>query len=177
MEYIMETNILGESKIYFPNTNEVYVDNSGAMNASDELLSVFLFGRIDDLGLSLAGYSLKSTERLEDGLVKKTYSTTRNNLPPRAEIVYNKDFLPIYSATLTEDGHPTVKVYYSKYDLVGYTPFPYRSTEVIYNSQKDSTIIRTIYSDIKLDGNDAMFDFSVPQNAKPLDMSAAAQKK
>ena len=109
--------------------------------------------------------------------MKKTYSTTRNNLPPRAEIVYNKDYLPIYSATLTEDGHPTVKVYYSKYDLVGYTPFPYRSTEVIYNSRKDSTIIRTIYSDIKLDGNDAMFDFSVPQNAKPLDMSAAAQKK
>ena len=67
----METNILGESKIYFPNTNEVYVDNSGAMNASDELLSVFLFGRIDDLGLSLAGYSLKSTETLEAAHVKK----------------------------------------------------------------------------------------------------------
>ncbi len=174
--YVLESNILGESKIYFPSTNEVYVDNSGAITAQDELLNIFLSGRLDDLGLSLSGYRLKTTERLEDGLVKKTYQGARSELPPLCEIVFNQDYLPIYSASLTEDGHPMVKVYYSKYETVGYYPFPHRSTEIIYNSPKDSTIIRTIYSNIQLDGSDSWFDFTVPEDAKPMDLSKALNK-
>lgn len=169
-EYVMDTNILGECKIYFPSSNEVYVDSSGSITSKDELLSLLLSGRLEDLGVSLSGYRLKTTERLPDALLKKTYQSTNSDMPAQCEIVY-KDFLPIYSATLTEDGHPLVKVYYSRYGNVGYTPFPHRSTEIIYNSPKDSTVIRTIYSNIVIDGDDSRFDFSVPEDAKPLDMT------
>ncbi len=174
-EYVMETNILGECKFYFPSSNEVYIDNSGGVTSKDELLSLLLSGRLEDLGVSLSGYGLKTTERLPDGLVKKTYRGSVSGMPSLCEIVY-KDYLPIYSATLTEDGHPQVKVYYSRYENVGYTPFPLRNTEIIYNSPKDSTVVRTIYSNIVLDGTDPNFDFVIPEDAKPLDMSPNLKK-
>lgn len=176
MEYIMQTDIMGECQLYFPRTNEVYVDNSRTMSSTDELLSIFLAGRIDDLGLSISGYTLDGTENLEGGMMKKSYKTKREGFPPRAQIVYNNEYLPIYSEALTEDGHISVKVYYSNYKLVGYTPFPFRSTEIIYNSPKDSTIVRTIYSNLVLDGTDAMFDFKIPENAKPMDLTAEKNK-
>ena len=167
-DYIVVTDAMGECQYYFPSTNEVLADNSGAVVSSDELLSVFLFGRIEDLGVTLSGYMLQNTEYLPDGLVKKTYKTVKPELPPFCEIVYNTDYLPIYSAVLAEDGKVLSKSYYSKYELYGYSPFPLRTTQIIYNSSKDSTIVRTIYSNVKLDGEDAMFDFTVPQNAKPV---------
>lgn len=168
IKYVMETNNMGESTFYFPEKNEVFTDNTGVAKSTDELLSIFLFGRIDDLGLSLSGYKLKSTEIVEDGLTKKTFSTIDPQLPPLCEIVYDKNYLPIYSATLTEDGHVTLKVFYSKYELVGYTPFPFRSTQIIYNSPKDSTIVRSIYSNIEVDSDSKWFDFRVPEDAKPV---------
>lgn len=175
LEYILDTNILGESKLYFPASNGVFVDSSGAFSSVDELLLIFLNGRLDDLGLSLSGYKLKSTEILEEGMMKKTFVGLRPELPPVCEIVY-KDYLPIYSASLTEDGHPMVKVYYSKYENLGYLPFPHRSTQIIFNSPKDSTIVRSIYSNVQLDGSDPMFDFTVPQDAQPVDMSELLKK-
>lgn len=176
MEYVMETDIMGECQFFFPRTNEVYVDNSRTISSTDELLSIFLAGRMDDLGLSLSGYTLERTESLEDGMMKKSYKTKREGFPPRAQIVYNSEYLPIYSEALTEDGHISVKVYYSNYKMVGYSPFPFRSTEIIYNSSKDSTIVRTIYSNLVLDGTDSMFDFKVPEDAKPMDLTASRNK-
>ena len=87
-----------------------------------------------------------------------------------------KDYLPIYSATLTEDGHVQTKVYYSQYKTVGYVPFPHRQTQITYNSPTDSTITRTIYTNVEVDGDSAMFDFKVPEGAKPIDLSGAEQK-
>lgn len=167
-EYIVVTNAMGECQYYFPSSNEVLADNSGAVVSSDELLSVFLFGRIEDLGVSLSGYMLQSTEYLPDGLVKKTYRTMKTELPPVCEIVYNQDYLPIYNAVIGQDGRILSKSYYSRYETYGYSPFPLRTTQILYNSPKDSTIVRTIYSNVRLDGDDAMFDFTVPQNAKPV---------
>ena len=39
-------------------------------------------------------------------------------------------------------------------------------TSITYTSPKDSSVMRTIYSDIKVDGDDPLFDFQVPSNAK-----------
>ena len=175
VEYVMETNVNNETTIYFPNTNEVLVEKNGMGGAGDELLSLFLFGRIEDLGVGLSGYSLVSTDLEEDGLVKKNYSGSNRELPPYCEIVY-KDYLPIYSATLDADRNYITKVYYSQYQEVGWMPFPHRSTRITYTSKKDSTIVRTIYSNIELDGDDPMFEFSVPAGAKPMDLSKQTNK-
>ncbi len=176
VEYIMETNIGGETKVYFPKTGEVLADNQGVATSKDELLSIFLLGRIEDLGVGLYGYKLQKSEPVEDGLTKRTYKCMDPTMPPYTEIVYGKDYLPIYSATLTEDGHVQTKVYYSHYKPVGYVPFPHRQTQITYNSPTDSTITRTVYSNVVVDGDSAMFDFKVPANAKPIDLSGAEQK-
>lgn len=176
VEYIMETNIGGESRFYFPKTKEVLVENQGMASTKDELLAIFLMGRIEDLGVGLFGYRLQSTEYVEDGMMKRTYKSADPNLPPFTEIVYGKDYLPIYSATLTEDGHVMTKVYYSQYKTVGYVPFPHRQTQITYNSPTDSTVTRTVYSNVVADGDDPMFDFKVPADAKPMDLSGNTQK-
>lgn len=171
LEFIMETNVNSETKIYFPKTNEVLVEETGFTTSSDEILSLFLFGRLEDLGVGLAGYRLVSTEMVEDGMVKKSFKTEKRDMAPYCEIVYDRNYLPIYSATLDADMHPLTKVYYSQYREVGYMPFPHRTTQISFASQKDSTITRMVYTNVVLDGDDPMFDFAVPANAKPKDMT------
>lgn len=176
LQYVLQTNINGESKYFFPKTKEVYVDNQGTTSSKDELLTIFLLGRIEDLGVGLYGYKLQKTEYVEDGMMKKTFKCLDPTMPPYTEIVYGKDYLPVYSATLTEDGHVQTKVYYTRYSQVGYVPFPHRLTQISYNSPKDSTVVRTIYSNLTVDGDDPMFDFQVPADAIPLDVTGANQK-
>ncbi|MBO4605864.1 MAG: hypothetical protein J5667_04935 [Bacteroidales bacterium] len=176
VEYTMVTNINGETKIYFKKTKEVLVDNQGMMSSKDELLALFLLGRIEDLGVGLFGYRLQKTEYVDDGLMKKTFKCMDPNMPPYTEIVYGKDYLPIYSATLTEDGHVQTKVYYTQYKTVGYVPFPHRLTQISYNSPTDSTVVRTVYSNVVADSDDTMFDFQVPADAVPMDLSGNTQK-
>lgn len=169
-EYVMTTNIGGETSVYFPKTKEVYVPPMGMTSSRDELLSIFLLGRIEDLGVGLMGYRLTSTEYVEGGLMKRSYTGTDKSMPPRVEIVYGSDYLPIYSATMAEDGTVTAKVYYTHYEPVGYIPFPHRLTQINYTSGGDSTIVRTVYSDVVLDGDDPMFDFIVPADAVPVSL-------
>lgn len=176
VEYIMLTGTTGGSIYYFPGSNEYFTDASGVSSSRDELLTIFLLGRLDDLGVSLFGYALKSTESLEGGLLKRTYKGSDPTLPPMVEIVYGKDYLPIYSASISADGKILSKQYLSHYSLVGQMPFPCRQTQVNFNSSRDSTIVRTVYSDVVADGDDAMFDFSVPVDAKPVDVSALTSK-
>ena len=170
VEYVMITNLNKETSVFFPGTNEVIVDKSSMSGARDELLSLFLFGRLEDLGVGLSGYRLVSTEMQEDGLVKKDFTSSDKNMPPYCEIVY-RDYLPIYSATLDADRNYLTKVYYSQYKEVGWMPFPHRNTRITYTSKKDSTIVRTIYSNIVIDGDDPMFEFTVPADAKPMDLN------
>lgn len=175
LEYVMSTDNRGTTSFYFPKTNEVFVQN-GSADSRDELLTIFMMGRIDDLGLGLYGYSLQGSEVLEDGLLKRTYKGSDPDLPPYAEIVFGTDYLPIYSASLSADGIVVDKIYYTHYHNVGYMPFPHRLTQISYTSRTDSTIIRTVYSDIVADAEGEMFDFKVPSDAKPID-SASLQSK
>ena len=43
---------------------------------------------------------------------------------------------------------------------------PRRTTSITYTSPRDSSVMRTIYSNIRVDENDPLFDFEVPANAK-----------
>ena len=163
-DYIVVTNVKGESKMYIPSTNEVVVDNSASMTSQDELISVFMGGRAEDLGLGMYGYRLQSTTR-EDGLVKKTFVTDKAGSIPKVEIVY-ENFLPIYCGYIDASGKTVSKTYYSNYAPAGRTMLPCRTTSITYASPKDSSVMRTIYSNIRVDVDDPLFDFEVPANAK-----------
>ena len=101
----------------------------------------------------------------EDGLVKKTYVTDKSGDIPKVEIVY-ENFLPIYCGYIDASGKTVTKTYYSKYVPAGRMMLPTRTTSITYTSPTDSSVMRTIYSDIQVDGNDPLFDFQVPSNAK-----------
>ena len=168
-EYILVSNIKGETKMYIPSTNEVIVDNSAAVTSQDELVSVFMSGRAEDLGLGMYGYRLQGTTR-EDGLVKKTYVTDKAGDIPKVEIVY-ENFLPIYCGYVDASGKTITKTYYSQYVPAGRMMLPTRTTSITYTSPKDSSVMRTIYSDIRVDDDDPLFDFQVPSNAKVVSTS------
>ena len=166
-EYILVSNIKGETKMYIPSTNEVLVDNSAAVTSQDELVSVFMSGRAEDLGLGMYGYRLQGTTR-EDGLVKKTYVTDKAGDIPKVEIVY-ENFLPIYCGYIDASGKTVTKTYYSQYVPAGRMMLPTRTTSITYTSPKDS-------SDIRVDDNDPLFDFQVPSNAKVVSTSKLPTK-
>ena len=163
-DYIVVTNVKGETRMYIPSTNEVMVDNSSVLTSQDELISVFMSGRAGDLGLGMYGYRLQSTTR-EDGLVKKTYVTDKSGDIPKVEIVYD-NYLPIYGGYLDASGKTISKTYYSNYAPAGRLMLPTRTTSITYTSPKDSSVMRTIYSGIRVDEDDPLFHFEVPADAK-----------
>lgn len=170
-EYYVMTNSKGEMKMFMPRTNEVLMENSSDLSSRDELISIFMSGRVDDLGLAAFGYALSSTTR-EDGYIKKTFTTAQKKKYPSIEIVF-ESFLPIYCGYLDASGKTVRKTYFSKYAPVGRMMFPTRMTEINYTSPKDSTVARTVYSNIKVDQDDPMFRFEVPSDAKVVKLKQA----
>lgn len=170
-EYFVLTNSKGEMKMYIPKTNEVMMENSAGLSSQDELISIFMNGRADDMGLAAYGYKLQSTVR-EDGYIKKTFTSSRKGESPTVEIVF-ENFLPIYCGYLNDGGRTVRKVYLSKYAQEGRIMLPTRMTEINYVSAKDSTVARIIYSNIQVDKDDPMFDFQIPANAKVITLKEA----
>ena len=165
LSYYMLSNAKGEIKLYKPDTNEVLSDVDQAMSSNTELVSIFLNGRIDDLGLGWFGYKAGAASR-EDGLVKKTFTPSDAGLPV-VEIVY-ENYLPIYCAYTAPDGKLLSKKYLSDYKTYGRFILPQRITDISYGKNRDSTIVRTLYSSVKIDADDPNFDFQIPADAKPM---------
>jgi len=167
-EYYTITNPDGEFQVYFPKTNEVYAERKADFSDRDNLFYLFLSGHGDDLGLSLYGYRLSSTAREGDGTVKRVYVPS---LPGKGaakiELVL-ENYLPIYLAYFNEGGSVVSKTYLSSYSRFSNLMLPLRVTSVQYTSKKDSTLTRTLYSNVTVDGNDGLFDFRVPADARPI---------
>lgn len=165
VEYYMTTNLLGENQLYMPQTNEVISETNKDNGAMTELLYIFMSGHADDLALGLSGYKLSSTQREEGGLIKRVYTLISGPQNAKVEVVY-ENFLPIYSAYYDEGGKVIRKNYFSQYDRSTRMVFPMRVTTIDYGSKRDSTVVRSVYSNLKLDGDDPKFDFVVPSDAK-----------
>ena len=120
------------------------------------------------MGLGLYGYKLSSTSREGEGLMKRTYlPASKGKGVSKVELVL-ENYLPIYLAYFDASGAVVSKTYLSSYNKFSNLMLPLRVTSVQYTSKKDSTLVRTIYSNVTLDGNDPMFNFKVPSDAKPL---------
>lgn len=176
-DYRTITNLKGEFKLYVPASNEVFSRVDQSFGSGNELMYLFLAGRQDNLGLLGMGYTLQSSNFDPEGYLKRTYTTKKKDSAPVVELVL-KDYLPIYVAYLDNSGNILNKMYLSQYTTGSRLVFPTRVTEITYNKEKqDSTVVRTIYSSISVDGTDPNFDYQVPSGAKPAGNPLDALKK
>lgn len=176
-DYRTITNLKGEFKLYVPASNEVFSRVDQSFGSGNELMYLFLAGRQDNLGLLGMGYTLQSSYFDPEGYLKRTYTTKKKDSAPVVELVL-KDYLPIYVAYLDNSGNILNKMYLSQYTTGSRLVFPTRVTEITYNKEKqDSTVVRTIYSSISVDGTDPNFDYQVPSGAKPAGNPLDALKK
>lgn len=174
--YYTVTNPDGEFQLYMPETNEVYSERREDFSDRDDLLYLFLSGHSGDMGLGLYGYKLSGTEREGDGLLKRTYvPVTPGKGASKVELVL-ENYLPIYLAYYNAGGAVVSRTYLSSYSRFQNLMLPLRVTSVQYTSKKDSTLVRTLYSNVRLDADDPMFDFRVPADAKPVKNSPARGK-
>jgi len=164
------TNMRGETRIYDQARNEVMSDNSGAVASTDELLQVFLLQRVDDMGFTSMGYSLTGTKRDGANLIKIFEPKDKSSQCARIELVTN-DYLPIYCAYLDRKGKVITKTYYSDYKLTERFMFPHRVTEITYLNSRDSVVKLDLYSNLKVNKPDPAFDFTIPANAKIMNVT------
>lgn len=164
-EFFLVTNTIGESKVYNPASNEVIIDNDKTYVSTDELLSIFLMKRSDDLGLKEYGYTLVDT-RVENGLVIKKYKSPAANIKISSVELVFENYLPIYCGYYDDKGIIVRKVYLSNYSFKRSFAFPQRVTQIEMMSNRDSVMTREVYSNIQFDGNDQYFDYKVPASAK-----------
>ena len=167
--YYALTNLEGEFRAYFPASNEVYTDRKEDFSSKDDVFYLFLSGKSDDMGLASYGYRLSGSV-MEDGLLKRTYvpdnpSTAKG--VSKVEIVL-ENYLPIYIGYYNDKGALVSKTYLSSFARYKSVMLPRRITSIAYTAKKDSTITRTLYSNIRVDGNEPMFRFRIPENARTL---------
>lgn len=170
-EYYSTTSAFGFTTVYYPSTNESVTLAPEMFTADDELLYLFATGAGEDLGMARFGFALKSTRKDGDFTVRRYEPREKSGTCAWVELVFGKDWLPVYCAYYDRKGRVLTKTYLSDYSSQRGFFFPGRVTEVTFlMEKKDSTVRRDIYSGLKLDVPDEMFDFHVPSGAKPVDL-------
>ena len=163
--YYVVANAKGETQLYRPDTREVLTQVDKSLSSNTELISMFMQGHIDDLGLGFFGYKVTATTR-DEGYIKKSFTPADTQLP-LVTIVY-EDYLPIYCEYTTPDGRLMDKKYLSDYQTFGRFILPCRTTDIAYGEKRDSSVTRTIYKNVRIDTDDPNFSFEVPADAKPM---------
>jgi len=166
-EFIKITNRKGELKIYFPETNKVTTKQDFYFSSENELLHYFVNNLIDDLGLKKEGFTM-SDSRYDDGYLVTTWTAPSDmKAVEKVEIVF-EDMIPIYAAYFSRENEVMRKIYYSDYYQRNRLLLPRRITEITYTAKNDSTIKRTIYSNIKQNGavNEKYLDYEIPEDAQ-----------
>jgi len=166
-EFIEMSNRLGETKVYFPKNNTVSLQQDQALASTNKLLYYFVNNKADDLGLTAEGFRLVKSTR-EDGLIVTLWQpSVRNQVIKNIKVVFN-DMLPIYAEYMGMDNRVKKKIYYSKYQDYQYFSLPLRITEISFTSKTDSTIRRSVFTNVKVSGSpdSEYFNYKVPENAK-----------
>ena len=170
VNYITAIGPRGEGTMYMPSTGEyVNMPAGDVISARDNLLSLYLSGQLSDFGLTRHGYVIADAVTEPEGYVRKVFrndNSLRNGGINRVDIVYDQRYLPVYFEYFSSGGALARKVYLSHYITRQGVTMPLRMTGIEYNGA-DSTIVRTLYSNIRIDQDDPMFDFTLPADAKP----------
>lgn len=163
------TNRLGETKIYYPETNQVSYMQSDGMSSKNEMIYYFAHNLTDQLGLAEEGFTLASRSYDNQYLVTVWSAPATMDLIDRVKMVFDGPN-PIYAEYISRKEKIIKKIYYSQYsDYVSFR-LPLRITEIAFPESGDSTIKRTIFSELEVlpSPHSEFFDFKIPDNAEPI---------
>jgi hypothetical protein len=165
-EFIIKTNRKGEMKVYFPEENKVSIKQDFYFSSRNELLYYFVNNLTEDLGLKKEGFEMTDTRYDEHYLVTTWSAPNSIKKINKVEIVF-ENMLPIYSAYFDNNNEIIRKIYYSNYYRGASYMLPKRITEITYTSESDSTIKRTIFSDIRENEevDPYYINFEIPEDA------------
>ena len=170
MEFIVKTNIFGESKVYYPETNQVILDTDEKYSFKNDFFVEMVTNPGFDMGLSGLGM-VYDNERVEDGLTIITWKNKElvNSPVATIELVYQEQ-KPVCSIYYSKENKIIRKIYYSNYIMITDILFPARVTEILYTTENDSIINRKVYSNIMVNDsvNPDKLNFQIPLNAKLL---------
>ena len=167
-EVIILANKLGETSLYDPSRNSVMYYQNKAFSTQTSQLAFFLNGTTSDMGLIQLGYVQAKTSNTGKLLVTEWQLKTpdKKAAVQRVKIVYS-GANPIYMHYTDGGGTVIRKVFFYGYQFIDNRPFPATTTEIVYQD-RDSTVSKTAYTDIRLNtvANSPYFEYKIPANAK-----------
>ncbi len=168
IETIVINNSKGDLSIYNPKENSVYKDFNYMQSTETSTLYYFLKDKNNELGLRSLGFTLKGT-KFENGYMITTWmpSTNYMKLFSSVELVYQQG-KPIFTKFINNKNQVIKRSYYYNYTKVFNINFPSSITNINYFENGDSTVEKTVFSNIKVNGNanSSYFNYTIPANAK-----------
>lgn len=168
IETIVINNSKGDLSIYNPSENSVYKDFNFMQSTETSTLYYFLKDKNNELGLRSLGFTLKGT-KFENGYMITTWmpSTNYMKLFSAVELVYQQG-KPVFTKFINNKNQVIKRSYYYNYSKVFNINFPLAITHINYFENGDSTVEKTVFSNVKVNGNvsSSYLDFTIPSNAK-----------
>ncbi len=166
-QYIFNTS-KGELKIYDPKKNTITQQVNFQFGTETTQFYYFFNKYKEDMGLRKMGFINKNS-KFDNNLLVTTWQS-----PPKVEKdikqveLVHKDGNPIYSKYIDGQNKIVKKIYYAEYQKIGNSDFPLSITQIDYFSAKDSVIVKTKYSDIKINEkiDSKLANYAIPSNAK-----------
>lgn len=170
-EFYKTINTQGETTIYVPEKNEVSFTQNSQYGSDSELLYYFVNNFTQHLGLEREGF-IRNGARTEGAYYITTWQAPAGLKPVHTVELVFENFLPVYAEYQNLSGKPLKKIYYYEYHHANHFSLPRKITEISYTSERDSTVRRTTFSDIKTGMNmeDSRFNFQIPDDAVKLDL-------
>ncbi len=165
-DFIQVSNILGETKLYFPKTNEVRLQQNPLFSANTDVLFLFFTQNMSELGLKNLGFTLKSTRFDGNLMITRWVAPAKSENVAEVELVF-EDYVPIYMSSFAGNGTIINKTYYSNYQNLNGNFVPLRVTEITY-ANNDSIVSRKDYNNLKFDQQvrSDYINFKIPPNAR-----------
>ncbi len=168
-EFVFVSNILGETKIYFPRKNEVMLQNNDVLSADTDILFLFFNQNMSEMGLKNLGFELVSSENKENYHITRWVPPHKIENIAEVELVF-EDYIPIYTSFISQKHETVSKTYYSDYRYFNDHFIPLQVTEITYLSATDSIVSRKNYSDLKYGTQirSDLVNFEIPFDAKAI---------
>lgn len=168
IETVVINNNKGDLSVYNVIENSVYKEFNYMQSTETSTLYYFLKDKNNELGLRALGFTLKGS-KFENGFLITTWLPSANymKLFSSVELVYQQG-KPIFTKFINNKNQVIKRSYYYNYSKIFNLNFPQTITHINYFENGDSTVEKTVFSNIKINASatSSYFNFSIPANAK-----------